>query len=148
MITLRFPDHFPVRATEWMLAAMKLSFGCVLLMPLPIFAGRSFVAMAQLASQLTWGWVAFVAGLAHLTALYVNGTRRRSPHLRALCSGIGVLFWFQVCLGFWAAGNPTTAWAIYPWMVIFSVRNVVVAMQDARRSDEKYRAEEKSGGES
>lgn len=135
MITLRLPSHFPVRATEWMLATMKVSWGAVLLAPLDVFSNPIMSALAQIASQHVWGWVAVTAGFLHLSALYVNGTRRRSPHLRAACSGIGSLFWFQVCLGMFASGSPTTGWAIYPWLFAFSVYNVVRGMMDARLSD-------------
>lgn len=146
MITLRFPDHFPVRATEWMLASMKISWGFILLLPFPIFDQPLLAALARMAGQHTWGWAAFTAGFLHLTALYVNGTRRKSPHVRAFCSGVGVVFWILVCRGMFAPGIPSTGWAIYPWLVIFSVRNVWTAMEDARRSDEKFKSEDLAGG--
>ena len=146
MIALRFPAHFPVRATEWMMACMKTSWGFVLLLPFDAFSQPSMAAMAQIARQSTWGWVAFIAGILHFTALYVNGTRRRSPHLRAICSAIGVMFWFQVCLGMYGTGVINTGMAIYPWLTIFSVRNVVAAMRDARLSDDRFKSEDITGG--
>lgn len=146
MITIRFPDHFPVRATEWMLASMKLSFGFILLLPYPIFNQPMLSGLARMGFQHTWGWIAFAAGLVHLIALYVNGTRRKSPHVRAFCSGIGSVFWLCVCKGMFAPGIPSTGWAIYPWLVIYSIRNVWTAMEDARRSDEKFKSEVKTGG--
>lgn len=139
MITLRLPSHFKVRATEWMLAAIKTTIGVGLLSPVPFFENPTMAGMRALASQTTWGWVALIAGLLHLAMLYVNGTWRRSPHLRAFCSGIGTVFWFQVCLGFSASPVPTTAWLIYPWILLFSLRNVVAAMQDARTADEHHK---------
>jgi hypothetical protein len=148
VITIRFPDHFPVRATEWMLAAMKTSWGFLLLLPYPIFHQPMMVALARMADQRTWGSIAFVAGSLHLIALYVNGTRRKSPHVRAICSGIGALFWIFVCRGMYAPGIPSTGWAIYPWLVIFSFRNVWTAMEDARRSDERFKSEGATGGRS
>ncbi|WP_260928229.1 hypothetical protein [Novosphingobium sp. 9] len=122
-----------------MLASIKTTIGVGLLSPLPFFGNPTMIGMARLASQHTWGWIAFCAGVLHLTMLYVNGTWRRSPHLRALCSGIGTMFWFQVCIGFSSSPIPTTAWLIYPWLFIFSVRNVVAAMQDARSADDYHK---------
>ncbi|HUD28949.1 MAG TPA: hypothetical protein VMQ93_08770, partial [Novosphingobium sp.] len=103
-------------------------------------------ALGQTASQATWGWIAFTAGALHLSALYVNGTRRRSPHLRAACSGVGTLFWFQVCLGIYGTGLINTGMAIYPWLAVFSARNVMAAMRDARRSDDQFKSEVDTGG--
>ncbi|TYC93057.1 hypothetical protein [Novosphingobium sp. BW1] len=140
MIYLRWPDHFPVRATEWLLASMKTSWGLILLMHVGAFNNQFMSAMRQIGNESAWGWIAFIAGAAHLTSLYVNGTRRRSPHLRAFCSGVGTLFWFQVCLGIFATGLPNTGWAIYPWLFVFSTRNMLVAIRDARRSDENFKA--------
>lgn len=151
MIALRMPSHFPVRSTEWMLGAMKLSWGLLLLLPYDVFRAPGTAAMmrgmAALAPQVVWGWIGFIAGIFHLSALWVNGTRRRSPHLRAFCSGVGVLFWFQVTIGLFSSGVMSTGWAIYPWMVLFSVYNVVRAMQDARVSDERARASRSLTGE-
>ena len=114
---------------------MKVSWGALLLTPLDVFNNPIMAALAQIASQHVWGWIAIVAGSLHLSALYVNGTRRRSPDLRAACSAIGALFWFQVFLGMFASGSPSTGWAIYPWLFAYSVYNVVRAMTDARLSD-------------
>lgn len=146
MIIVRLPSHFPVRATEWMMAAMKASFGLLLLMPLDMFAQPSFTAMRQMAHQHAWGTLGFVFGSVHLIALYINGTRRRSPHVRAFCSCVSSLFWLMVCVGFFRSPVPTTGWAIYPWLVVFSLRNVVSASRDARQSDDKHRSEETYGG--
>jgi hypothetical protein len=144
MIAIRLPSHFPVRATEWMLASMKLSWGLLLLMPYDMFHAPATATMlrglSQTAPQAVWGWIGTVAGLLHLSGLYVNGTRRKSPHVRATCSAIGAVFWFQVTIGMIGTGVPSTGWAIYPWLVVFSVYNVVRAAQDARQSDDRARA--------
>ncbi len=150
MITLRLPSHFPVRATEWMLACMKASWGAVLLLPFDMFnAGPTaaiFAGLRAIAPQPVWGTVAFGIGMFHLAALYVNGTRRKSPHVRGFCSGVGVLFWSMVCVGIATSNVFTTGWAVYPWFVVFSVYNVVRAMQDARLSDERSRGGVVGGG--
>lgn len=146
MIFLRFPSHFPVRATEWMLAAMKVSFGFVLLLPNPTFSNPYMAGLAHVADQRTWGSIAFIFGVVHLTALWINGTKQKSPHWRAACSLVGVLFWFQVCLGIYGTLMINTGMAVYPWLVIFSIRNVWVSMTDARLSDDKARTQ--NGGRS
>lgn len=146
MIALRLPSHFPVRATEWLLATSKALFGLILLLSPHAFANPATAAqysgMSAIAPQPVWGWIGLIAGTLHLSALYVNGTRRRSPHLRAACSFVGVLYWWQVAVGMLAATVVTTGWAIYPVYTAFSVYNVVRAMQDARLSDDRARASE------
>ncbi|WP_103728935.1 hypothetical protein [Novosphingobium sp. HII-3] len=141
MIFLRFPSHFPVRATEWMLAGMKTTMGIGFLSPIPFFDNPAMRGLAAIGSQESWGIVAFVAGVVHLTMLYINGTWRRSPHWRGACSLFGMMFWVQILIGF--AGSPvaTSAWLMYPWLIIFSARNVWVAWTDARLSDEKAKVE-------
>lgn len=141
MLTVRFPAHFPLRVTEWLLASIKTTWGVVLLQPTDVFANPIFSALGRIASQDTWGWVSLIFGTMHLVALYVNGARRRSPHLRAACSAIGSFFWFQVTLGLIGSGIISTGWAVYPWLFIASVYNVIRAMLDARASDDRARGD-------
>lgn len=146
---MRLPSHFPVRATEWFLAAMKTSWGVLLLLApdiftaqptAPLFTGFSFFP------QVLWGWIALTAGTFHLGALYVNGTRRRSPHVRGFCSGVGTVFWSLVLYGLIKTGVLNTGLAIYPWFVAFSVYNIVRAMHDAGLSDQRARGGLTGGG--
>lgn len=146
MIVLRWPTHFRVRATEWFSSAFKLLWGFILLLPYPTFDNPLFAEMGKHMSQQTWGWIGFGLGFAHLTALYINGNVRRSPHVRAFCSGVGALFWLQVCLGMLATGIITTGWAVYPGLVVMAVYNVSCAMQDARRSDDAAKSGRIGGG--
>lgn len=147
MITFRLPAHFPARATEWMLALMKASWGVVLSLPVDLFGTNPYLAgLAQTAPQRVWGAIALFAGTVHLSALWVNGTRRKSPHWRALCSGIGALFWFQVTLGMYATGLISPGWAVYPYLFAFSVYNVARAMGDAAASDARGKGELIGGG--
>ncbi len=145
MIAVRLPSHFPVRATEWMLAFIKALWGLLLLAAPGMFDAPAteqiMRGLSSIAPQPVWGWIGAIAGTAHLSALWVNGTRRRSPHLRAACSFVGVLFWWQVTVG--VLGGPiSTGWAVYPVFTVFSIYNVVRAMRDARLSDDRARASE------
>jgi hypothetical protein len=136
MITLRLPSHFPVRSTEWMLACMKVSWGFILLSPNNMFETNPYLkGLEQIAPQNIWGLVALILGSIHLSALWINGTRQKTPHLRAFCSGFGALFWFQVTLGIYNTGLISPGWAVYPYLFAFSVYNVVRAMSDAAASD-------------
>lgn len=146
---VRLPSHFETRACEWMLAFIELGWGAILLTPYPIFRDNIyFSSMALLADQYVWGAVALLTGILHLTALYWNGTKQKSPHLRAGCSAIGALLWFQTCLGFFAVKIVTPGWAVYSMFFIFSVYNIMRAMWDARASDDKAKAGGFGGGRS
>ena len=144
MIVYRFiPSHFPVRATEWMLAAMKASFGLLLLLREDIFLAPEtaplFTGFRAIFPQMTWALIGSLAGCFHLAALYINGTWRRSPHVRGFCSGVGTVFWSLVVYGLVSGGVWNTGLAIYPWFVVFSVYNLTRAMQDASLSDDRAR---------
>lgn len=138
---IRLPSHFQTRACEWMLACITAVWGGILLLPFDVFGTNpNFSAMAELGPQKVWGFLVVLAGSLHLLGLYWNGTKQKSPHLRAACSAIGVLVWFEVSLGFFASGLVTPNWGIFPVFTAFSIYNVVRAMMDARLADEHAKA--------
>jgi hypothetical protein len=139
MIILRWPSHVRVRGTEWMLASVMFGRGLTYLLPATTMSGRAGEALSGYWSQATWGWVSFLSGLTHLLALWINGTRRRTPHVRAACSGIGLAIWLKMCLLVFATGAPTGAWPMFLACTVWSGINIACAAQDARVSDEGHR---------
>lgn len=140
MIVLRWPSHFQARSTEWMLATIKFGWGMSLLLPYQSMIGNPAMAgMLDIWPQRTWGTLAFIAGGLHLMALWINGTYHKSPHIRMLCSVVGMAFWMQVCRGLFASGVPNQGWWVYSVFVVFSMTNVIRAAQDARLSDDRAR---------
>ena len=125
------------RATEWLSALALTSWGIVLLDEGETFRLASYRGLRLYAEEGTWGPICLVVGLIGLVALAVNGRMPQgSPMLRAACSGFRVLFWGNIAFGFLyaalATGLPSTALAIYPWLMLFDVIACHRAASDAR----------------
>lgn len=136
MMILKLQTHFPLRVADWLTAGILLSWGiaCLNIEPavwsLPIYSGlRTF------ASQETWGTLSTVLGATRMIALFINGSMRRTPHIRALGAFFTVFIWLQLTLGMFVSATPTIAIAIYPWLCLADMYNVYRAAQDARESD-------------
>lgn len=141
MMIVKLQQHFPLRVTDWLLGGILTTWGmlCLYLDPaaweLPIYSGlRAF------ASQQAWGSVALILGSMRMTALFVNGAVRRTPHVRGVGAFLSVLIWLQLSLAMFQAEVATVAVAIYPWLFVADIYNVYRASQDARDSDLRYAA--------
>lgn len=129
-------EHFPIRVTDWLLSAILFSWGLrVFFMPPDVWAMPTYSGLAIIASQLAWASVAISLGVARLSALFVNGAVRRSPHLRAIGAFLAVFIWVQMCLGAMTSEVIGTSVAIYPWLALGDLFNVYRAARDARTAD-------------
>lgn len=137
MITIRWPDHFPVRVLEWFLASIMLTYSPVFLFGTGLFDRPFFQPMQNIWPQYLWGWMFLIMSLIHLSALYVNGTRRKSPHVRATCSGLSAIIWLQMDFGMFLSDKPNFGMVLYTWFVIASIYNAIRASMDARISDDR-----------
>ncbi|GGC68740.1 hypothetical protein [Chelatococcus reniformis] len=125
--------HFAVRASEWGLAGMAAGYGVALLWPGDTFGtSPSYSFMAAIANESTWGLAALTIGLIRLTALFINGTYRRSPLIRAGTAFLCVDLWTAIALGLSAgdARAPATGLAIYPVLAALDIWNVYRSMRD------------------
>lgn len=136
-------DHFPARASEWVLAGMITHWGVIVLQPDNLFArSPAYQQMALLADEKMWGYSAIAIGFTRFVALVINGTfsstwyGRWSPHVRSVLSGASCFFWTQISLGIWAADVNTTGLAIYPWLTVLDIWNAIRASNDAGKMDE------------
>lgn len=129
-------DHFPIRVTDWLLSAILFCWGLTLfsihptVWDLPIYDGLN-----DIAAQNTWASVATVIGLARLVALFINGTVRRSPHLRLIGAVLSGLIWLQVSMSLMFSDMSTAAAAIYPWLALADAFNGYRAAKDAGTAD-------------
>lgn len=136
MIFLRLSEHFADRASEWVLSGCLLTIGLnVLLMDSAIWQSPVYASLATLLPQYVCGALALSIGLGRVIALYINGTRRRSPHARAIGAFFAVFFWLQLALGLLAAPTVAFSAAIVPWLLVAEIWNVHRAARDARLSD-------------
>jgi hypothetical protein len=139
---LGITDHFPARRSEWVLAAIMVGWGWLLIRPEAVFAGNpAWRQMAALMDESTWGWLAISIGAFRLLALVINGTFARtwygrwSPHVRAFASFLACFLWFQIAFGLWASDAATTGLAIYPGLLVLDAMNIVAASKDAAGMD-------------
>lgn len=139
MIVLRFPTatHFRIRALEWLLAGVLLTWAVILAQPFDTTAQPNFAELRRIGGDTFWALVCGGIGLARLGALYVNGAWVPSPWVRMATALLSACFWLQVVLGMSASGVVTTGLAVYPWFIFCDLYSIGRAAQDARLSREE-----------
>lgn len=134
-------NHFPIRVTDWLSAAMLVNFGLVLLSPANTFAASpAYAMMARVAPEEAWGLVSLFVGLIRIAALLVNGTFPRfrwSPHIRFVASMLSCFVWFQVAFGLELSGSVTTGLAVYRYLVVLEIYNVYLTASEAGEVERK-----------
>jgi len=135
-ITTSIKETFPTRAAEWATGTILFNWCIVLTSNPDLFTeSKSFVELARLMSQHSWAMLCGVVGGGRLLILVINGSWRRSPHLRAVAAFISSVFWFQISIGFFQAGTFGTGLAAYPILFFLDVYNVFRSARDAGNSD-------------
>lgn len=97
-------------ATRWAevwLSCLMVAIGYGLLDEGNTFDWPSWSYIARYVDEDTCGWISLIAGVVRLVALYVNGSRRRSPIVRIAGAVGGYLFFGGLALGFWMTPGPT-----------------------------------------
>lgn len=134
----RFFNSHADRSIEWFSALAMLSWCITLMRPgdtfaaYPLYAEFGRYGLTESRLALAFGAVAVV----RLVALFVNGRWPRSPILRMLGSGGGVLLWGQVAvlqlIGAAANGVPSTGPGIYALLALAEALCIYRAAFDAR----------------
>jgi hypothetical protein len=133
-------EHFKVRITDWLLSAILLSWGFALFAVNPqVWAMPTFSGLSSITTQMHWALATTTVALVRLTALFVNGAVRRSPHLRGAGAFLSVFVWYQLSLGVLYGDLVGPGVAIFPWLALADIFNVYCAMRDARTSDDRAR---------
>jgi hypothetical protein len=139
-------ETFPVRASEWALAAMLFNWSIILFLMPDLFATvDAFAPLAKLMPQTTFSGMCFLVGFGRLVSLAINGTWRRSPHLRAFGAFLGSGVWFMISIGIIRSGSGATGLGIYPILVLLDSYNVIRAAGEAGLSDHQPRRVAKDG---
>jgi hypothetical protein len=81
------------RAVEYMLALLQLAWGLAVVSPLVTLSGPNYRTLTAIAPEVVWGNFAIAIGGLRLAALIINGQWRRTPLLRAIGAGCGVMWW-------------------------------------------------------
>jgi hypothetical protein len=131
---------FPVRASEWALALMLLNWSIVLSASPELFeTNEAYLPLLALMTQNTWALLCFIAGGGRLIVLLINGSWRRTPHLRAFGAFASCFFWVQISIGFAQADIWGTGMAIYPVLLLLDMYNVIRAITDAAIVDRHFK---------
>jgi hypothetical protein len=139
--------RFPLRVSDWFAAWVLFSFGVVLFnWPGAFHSYVFYVLLEKIMGPVAWGAMCMMIGVGRLAALTINGTFplfRWSPHLRFFMALGSCFIWTQITLGLLTAGVPTTAWAVYPQLLVFDLYNVFLAASEAGMVERQTR----NGGE-
>lgn len=146
MIVVRLPPlaHFRMRALEWGLAAITFTISLALFQDYPTFEQAALADMARMAPEVFWQWALFFVGTARLIALWVNGSWRRSPWIRAFTSLMCAVVWMQITLGLLHVNMVTIGIGIFPWFLVAEGYSMWRAVNDAKEAHEAKKAANKS----
>lgn len=126
--------HFAARALEWLNAGLLTAWGAYVILHPGMFADPRlavlWAGLLAMASQETWGMVAFATGFARLAALYVNGRHTRTPLVRLVASFFSAFVWTQVVLGMANSGVPNTGLVIYTGLILADIYSAFRASAD------------------
>lgn len=136
MMLVRFNHKFTARATEWLFAIFLVGW-CVVLFAVPSMfktpaTAIQYTVLDQLFGQVVVAFACGVMGGARVIALWINGRSSGTPFVRMIMAFFSCFFWWQISLGLWLSGAPTTGWAMYPAILVFEIINVLRAASDAR----------------
>lgn len=145
MILVRFTKTWPYRRSEWMLALITLGIGIVYAFDLPLFELPNYAVMRRIMAQHWWAAAALLVGFVRVTALYINGAWRPSPHFRAVGSFLSCFLWASLFLAAASAPFYGVTVAIWPVFMLFDSFAVLDAVRDARFADDKARLQKRAG---
>lgn len=127
------------RSVEWLLACLMLTWGVILLAPSESFTLPAYRWLATMGEERVWGGLALGIGTLRVAALYVNGSWRRTPLIRAFGAVVCLMWWVSVgaLLIFGVEpGKPLPAgFAFYPVFALFEAYSCYRSGLDAREYD-------------
>ncbi|AZB65046.1 hypothetical protein EBL87_15335 [Cereibacter sphaeroides] len=131
-------SHFPIRATEWIMAVPLLGIGYALYLDDELFSRTpSFSTLAEYGDETSWCIVIMACAICRLLALLINGTFHgftHSPLIRLAASLTAMSFWSLFTIGIATAylthqGAPTGIIA-YGTFMVMELRNIYLSRQD------------------
>ena len=96
---------FSRRRLEWWLAHSTALWGLFLMVVPSALDGVVYFIMSLWMPAAVWGGIAYMIGIFHIWALFINGRRKWSPHVR-LAATILTSFLFAAA----TAGTIAAAW--------------------------------------
>ena len=121
------------RSVEWLLAALMVAWGLGLMLPGDTMGLPQYRLLAAIAPELVWAsWSISVGGL-RIVALYVNGSWKRTPLIRASCAAFGMMWWLILGYLFQSATNGAAPAGLmfYPVFIAFEGYSVYRGARDS-----------------
>lgn len=120
-------------AEVWMAIAMTLS-GMNFLSDAPTFAlSHGYDFIAQYVTEKQAGGLGLGVGIARLFAIWVNGSKKRSPFFRVVGASLGALFWGGMLWGFWVQELPEgTVSGFVPVLAVLTFAEIHCSARAAR----------------
>lgn len=129
-------SHFKHRFAEWIVGIALLLWGTIVLFSAGLFESTDiFQNMQKLASQEFWGFVAMFVGGLRIVFLVINGTWRRSAHLRAIGSGLSACIWGAIWSSYATLDNVVPNLATIGALLALDIYSLWFAAADAKHSD-------------
>ena len=127
--------HFPVRVTCWVLSAILLNMGFVLVGRPDFFHEQKvYLFMARVGSPEFWGITCILLGILRVLSLIINGTVpwfHWTPHMRSGLATLSCLIWFQFTIGFLTTPLSGLGVAVYPFLLLLDFYNAFMASIEA-----------------
>ncbi|MDX6806592.1 hypothetical protein [Terrihabitans rhizophilus] len=125
------------RGLEWLSSIIMVAWGIILAQPGDTLSAANFSESA--AHGVAEDGLAYVFGAlggVRLAALYINGRWPRTPLLRMIGAGAGLLLWGQIAsmfgTSYLATGNAGTGFAAYGCLAMAEIFSIYWAAFDAR----------------
>lgn len=119
-VITRIQKRFRSRILEWEHAAITVLWGLIVLGNPEVFSGPAFVAFWG--GPAVWGWLVFLAGVARLSALCVNGYMAKPTAIvRAAGALTGIALFAVLTLGFLFSWTWPTGLAVYSVLGFFGL---------------------------
>ncbi len=133
-IATRIRQRFRSRVLEWEHAIITVLWGLIVLGNPGVFEGPSFTAF--IGGPAFWGSAVFLAGVARITALCVNGYMAKpTAVVRAFAAITGIALFAALSLGFLFSWRWSTALAVYPVIGFFGLFSLYWAIFDVAVPD-------------
>jgi hypothetical protein len=129
-------QHFKDRHAEWIVGIALIFWGTIVLGNPDLFTQVGlYHKMVNLASQKVWGYCAVAIGTLRITFLIINGTWKRSAHLRALGSGLSACLWAAIWSSYFTLDNIVPNLATIGALLALDIYSVWSASAEAKHSD-------------
>jgi hypothetical protein len=125
------------RGLEWLSAIIRVAWGVILAQPGDTLSAANFQQfVAHGMTEEALAYVFGATGGVRLAALYINGRWPRTPLLRMIGAGAGLLLWGQIAsmfgTSYLATGNAGTGFAAYGCLAMAEIFSIYWAAFDAR----------------